>query len=189
MKRSLRRRKGFTLVEVLVAAGISTLALFSATAVFITGMSSWAKGQGQIDAETNSQRAVRTIANELRQAMSVFPANDGMSLDYRLPQLDGNGDYVIPIVWDGIDRSIYYQNGEIKIEEDGVARVICRNVETLDYGAENEPPYQIFTPAPGAITRQMTIQIVTRTNGAKDEMVVGRKRETIYLRNIPELTR
>lgn len=189
MKRTFRKKQGFSLVEVLIAAGISTLALFSATTVFLAGMSNWAKGQGQIDAETNSQRAVRTIANELRQAMSVFPASDGMSVQYRMPQLDVNGDYVIPVVWDGVDRSIYYQNGEIKIEEGGVARVICRNVVTHDYRAVNEPAYKIFTPAPGSITRQITIQVVTRTNGARDEMVVGRKRETIYLRNIPELTR
>lgn len=183
------KKQGFTLVEVVVASSISIVALFSATAVFLAGMSSWATGQGRIDAETNSQRAIRTIANELRQAMSVFPASDGMSVEYRMPQIDVNGDYVIPIMWDGVDREIYYENGEILISEDGVSRVICRNVVTKDFRADGNPDYKIFTPAPGSITRQLTIQIVTQTNGARDELVVGRKRETIFLRNIPELTR
>ena len=184
-----KKQRGATMVEVVTGAAITTLVLFGSTAAMISGMNSWARGQGKIDADSQSQKAVRVISMELRQAMTVTVDSNGLGLTYRLPSKDANGDYIIPVVWDNIYRRIEYSNGVIKILTGENNHVICRNVILTDpFSTGGVASYKIFTAGSGAITRQLVVMIATRTNGARTENVTGRVRESIYLRNIPSLT-
>lgn len=190
-----RRRtiRGSSLAEVVTAAGMATIVLFSVVLALLSGTKSWAQGQGKITAEQDSQQAIRLISMELREAMSVSVDANGNGLSYRLPSKDSNGDFAVPVQWDGVNRRIYYQAGEgrgsIRMGAVGSERTICRNVvleEPLPAGESRS--YRIFTPGAGSITRQLNLLIVTETNGASSAKIHSRIRETIYLRNIPILT-
>jgi len=184
------RRRGSTLFEVVISAGISTVVLFSAVSLFLSGAGTWARGQGKIDAETQSRQAVRVISDALREAMWVSVDGDGMGVTYRLPRKTVDGAFEVPIIWDGIDRRIELDGERILLTDDEGTRPICRHIRLTDPASTSgTAPYQIFTPGPGAITRRLVVQVVTETNGARSEYVTGRKRETVFLRNIPELTR
>lgn len=188
--RRRRLQRGLTMAEVLVSAAISTTVLFSAVSVFLSGMATWARGQGKIETETQSRQVVRVISDALREAMLVTVDADGLGVTYRRPLKDAAGSFVVPIVWDGQTCRIFHQNGQLMMNDGAGTRSICRNVRLTDpYSPGGTAPYKIFTPGPGAITRRLTVQIVTETNGARTEKVVARKREMIFLRNIPELTR
>lgn len=190
VKRRNSKRRGVTLVEVVTGAAMTTLVLFGTTATMIAGMNSWARGQGKIDADSQSQKAMRIISMELRQAMSVTVDANGLGLTYRLPTQDVNGDYIIPVTWDNVVRRIEHYGGTIRIVTAGSPRTICRNVILTDPNSSGgAASYKIFTPGSGAITRQLIVMIATKTNGAKTENVTGRIRESIYLRNIPSLTK
>jgi type II secretory pathway pseudopilin PulG len=182
------KRSGITLVEVVVASVLSTMVIFSALGVYLAGMESWLRGSERINAETQSRQGVRMISDYLREAMAVTVAADGRSLTYRLPQRDVNGDFIYPAMWDGVTRRIYFINGTIRHDTGANDRVIVRNVLTTDVGGTNAN-YRQFTAGPGAITRRVTVQIVTRTNDDPAVEAIGRKREVIFLRNIPELSR
>ncbi|MBX3095874.1 MAG: type II secretion system protein [Fimbriimonadaceae bacterium] len=188
MKRIRSKRAGLTLVEVVVASLLSTMVIFGSLSVYLSGMSSWLRGSERINAETQSRQGVRMVSDYLREAMAVTVAGDGMSLTYRLPQKNVAGDFVYPATWDGVTRRLYYTNNTIRHDTGTNDRVIVRNVMTTDVGGTNLP-YRIFTPGPGAITRQVTVQVVTRTNADPAAKARARKREVIFLRNIPELTR
>jgi hypothetical protein len=188
-----RIRRGATLIEVLTAAGMSTMVMFGVILALLSGMKSWAQGESKIVAEQGSQQAVRQISVELREAMSVTVDAGGNSLSYRLPQKDGNGNYVVPAQWDGVNRRIFYQNSDngntIKLGPYGHEREICKNVvlqEPLTGGGSSV--YRIFSPGAGSITRQLTVMVVTQTSGVSNNKLNSRIRETIYLRNIPTLT-
>ncbi len=189
-KRTFRsRRRGATLVEIVVASGMTTLVLFGAILAFLSGMTNWIRGQGRMDAESQSQRAVRALSQELRQAMSVTVDVNGLGLTYRMPAVDVNGDYVVPVVWDNVVRRAEYNNGTVRVMTGGIEHIVSRNVILTDpLSNGGSAAYNIFTAGGGAITRQLTIMVVTRTNSARNETVTGRIRETVYLRNIPSLT-
>jgi Tfp pilus assembly protein PilW len=197
--RKSNRRRGATLIEALTASGLSILALFTAVSVMISGMGSWAKGQGRIDAEGDAQAAIRAISNELREAMAVTVVS-GTVIEYRLPRKDEAGNFIVPAEWDGVARRIEWIAtgsgiGNIRVTGGTTNRTLCRNVILRDPQSSGFTPtsggssYAIFTAGAGAITRQLTIMIATRANGSRNQYVVSRSRETVFLRNIPSLTR
>lgn len=187
-----RRRgdRGVTLMETLTAATLTVIVLFTGIMVMVSAMNSWAQGQGRINAELQSQRAVRELSYQLRQAMAVTVDANGLGVNFRLPQKDGDGNYVVPAVWDGVTRRFEIANGKLTLTEAGASRALCNNVILTDpKSVGGNTPYIPFVPGTGSIVRQLTVMVATRWNGKRDKLVTSRARETIYLRNIPQLSK
>ncbi|MCG9896312.1 MAG: hypothetical protein MH204_12640, partial [Fimbriimonadaceae bacterium] len=161
--------------------------IFTALTIFIAGAGAWIRGSEMIDAETNSKQAVRVISDQLRQAMMVTVDNNGQGLTYRIPTRTSDGTFSAPPVWDNVSRRIFLQNGNIVLQEGTATRTIVRGVITTDPENGNAS-YQIFTPGAGSIVRDVTVFVVTRRNLSQGRTVSGRKREVVYLRNIPRIT-
>lgn len=185
-----RRLLGATMIEVLTASFMTVMVVTTAVATMLYGLSSWAKGQGRIYAETDTQKAIRLISMELREAMSVTVDGDGLGLSYRRPRFDSDGDYITPAEWDGVSRRIELVGSTLRISSDGQFRSICSGVVLTDpLTSGGTGTYRIFQAPAGAITRQITVQVVARRNTYKSMQSYSRSRETIFLRNVPELTK
>jgi type II secretory pathway pseudopilin PulG len=185
LKRS--RRRGFTLVESLTAAGITAITLVGGVSVYVSGMMSWAKGEGAIDSLNNAQNPIRLIAIELREATRVQVNTAGTELTYELPKKDPNGDYSMPLQSDGVPRYFRLVNDKLYQVVNTNGRVIANNVLTTD--PETNQAYKIFTTGGATIARQVIVQIAASKEGYQDQWEPTRARETICLRNIPQLTR
>ena len=199
------KTSGYSLAEVTVSAALGTMTIFAAVSVFLMNSASWARGEGRIDSETNVRQAVRIVSDELREAMNVTVDNDGQGLTYRKPKKDGNGDFEIPVTWDGIDRRIELSGTNLVLTEGAnTSRIIARNVMTQDpfmdgdhaisssissVASSNDwTDYQIFVPNTGAVTTEVMVKLVIGTTGGQaGEYVRARKREIVALRNVPEL--
>lgn len=188
MKRH-RTQRGATLVEVLTASSISAIVIVTGILTFLFGMSSWLKGQARIEVETESQRAIRVIAQELREAMAVSIDGDGLGLTYRLPEKDADGDFVVPAEWDGIERRIELSSDALQMTVDDGPRAYSAPTSFSKTLSGEGEPYEIFVPGAGAVTRQIHITVATQRNRYRQEYVTSRSRETIFLRNVPELTK
>lgn len=185
-----RKQRGVTIIEVAFASGISVMVLFAAVTTLLVGLGGWARGQGRIDAEAGSQAAVRAITSELREAMTVTVDSGGTGLTYRMPARDGSGDYVMPVTWDGITRRIELQAGDRLVITGPVNRVICRGVLRENPAlAWTNPVNRIFTAGQGTITRSLTIKVISSRYQISNINARSRSRETVFLRNIPELVR
>lgn len=182
------KRRGVSLVETVIATGLSTLAFFGATLLFLSGTMSWMRGAGRIDSESTTNRAVRQVSRELREAMAVTVDSNGLGLTYRLPVKDGTGTYTNPIVWDGISRRIELQGSSLVITG-GANHTICKNVILTDPQASGSTPYVIFAAGTGSITRSLTVMLVSSRSADYNSTATSRSRETIYLRNIPQLVK
>lgn len=180
-------RSGFTLMEVMTASMISTLVILGSVSIFLAGMTDWAKGTKRIDADTQSRQIVRGVTTELREAMSVFVDADGQGLSYRMPQTNTFGAFITPATWDGVERRIDLTNGKLYLNDGTNSRKIGENIVTTD--PETGSTYKIFDPGPGTITRSLTVQVVTKRDNPQGDDHYSRKREELYLRNIPSLTR
>lgn len=191
MKRTVHpKRRGASLVEVVTASTLSVLVLTGAYAALLSGSTTWIKGSGSMDAEATAQRAIRRMATELRQAMSVVVDANGQGVTYRMPVIDANGNYTVPPVWDNVTRRIELNGTNLNIVTNGVTRRIASGVRTTDpLSSGGTTPYRIFIPGAGVVTRQVTIQLVVQKTTVKTYTDWSRNRETVFLRNIPELIR
>lgn len=190
----MRRRtiRGTSLLEVVTAAGISLTVLMVAVATFLLGIATWLRGEARLDANESSQHAVREVSMILREAMAVTVDANGKGLSYRLPLKDDSGSYLQPITWDGVSRRIALTDTnslQITSDDGTPARTICKDVILTDpLSPGGTGAYTIFSPGAGAITRSLTVMVVLRKGQYKQETVTSRSRETIFLRNIPQLT-
>ncbi len=181
------RRRGSTLVEVVIAAGLTSLVLVTSVGVYLTGMKSWVRGQANIDALSGSQRTVRYVSNELREAMEVTVTGGGTGVAYKRPARDGAGAFVTPLVWDGVSRSFTFDGSNLVMAADGVSRTLAKDV--LSREPASGEAYALFSAPPAAVSRSLTIKLVCGKSGGGTETVVNRSRETVYLRNVPQLSR
>lgn len=184
------KRRGQTLIETVLALAFTTILCIVALSVFMVGTSSWVRGQTRIDVEAPTQQAIRQMSMTLRAAMSVTVDANGQGLSYRLPAVDGTGTVISPATWDGINRRIELDGNQLVMKADNTPnQTICENVITTDPLSSTNTPYQIFTPSPGSITRSLTMMLVSeQTTSTSPVPLYGRHRETIYFRNVPQLS-
>jgi hypothetical protein len=177
-------------VEVLVASGVSSFVLLGTLSVFVSGVSSWTRGNRRIDVETQSQTAVRKVADELREAVQVTVDADGNGITYFRPRLDGNGNFQINVrglpVSDGVARRFFVLNGQLMHDSGAGPRTLCQNVILTDPLSPNGTvAYRPFVSGGGMVVRQLTVTIATRRRDGEGRNLTGRKRQTVFLRNVP----
>jgi len=171
-----------------MASTLTVMVLGVSLSVFLSGLMGWTRGQGRIDAESGSQRAVREITMALREAMAVSVDADKNGVTYRLPVTDGNGNYTVPMTWDGLTRRVYKSNGQILMLDGDRTRVLCSGViDTDPQSAGGTSPYTLFSAGGGTVTRSLTVMVVSRRTTDYNKSATSRSRETIYLRNVPDL--
>jgi hypothetical protein len=176
------------LVEAMMAAVVTVATLTTSLLVYVVGMMGWYRGEGNINAEMGSHTALRVIANELRQAMSVSVDGNGLGLTYSLPAQDDTGTDLVPLQSDGVARRIELDGTTINMTANGATRKLCAGVILTDPLSQNgASAYQVFTAGSGSTTRSVTVMIVTQQPGYSGETLTARNRETIYVRNVPQV--
>lgn len=174
-------------METLVASTISIIVIGTAVMAIIFGTSSWIKGSSKGVADANAERAIRMMSDELRQAMLVTVDANGQGLTYQLPTINGSGNFTVPPVWDGVNRRFQLNGTSLQWVNGASTRTICKNIRSTD--PRTSAAYRIFVPGVGSVTRALNLLVATSETSTKTKTFSGRYRETIYLRNIPELVR
>ncbi len=173
----------------MLASSLTVIVLTGSLSVYLYSVSGWLLGQGQIDRDSKAEGAMRLVTAELREAMWTSVAANGRRIDYRKPLLGSNGQYAMPVTWDGVSRSIELSSGRLLFRAGSSERAICDDVITTDPLSSPAQDYRLFTPSAGAQPRSVTVMIATRSTGYRGKVAVGRARELVYMRNIPELVR
>lgn len=188
MKRLIRNRKrGATMVEVVVGAGLSVITLVGGVACFMGGMMSWMKGVGAMDSISKSQDSIKLVSQQLREAMAVTISDSGKTVTYTIPLKDNSGSYVLPLASDGITRQFKVDQETLVQTVGTTTRTISTNVLSIDPATGSA--YTPFSANNGDVTRQMVITLVTSKRGFRNNWTPSRTRESVYLRNVPQLSR
>ncbi|MFN8140250.1 MAG: prepilin-type N-terminal cleavage/methylation domain-containing protein [Fimbriimonadales bacterium] len=189
MKR--KRNRGFTLAEMMVGMFIMSMVVFFGTITLVSTLSAWEKGQSRIAAESEVGATLRHVRNQLREAMLVTVDGDGKGITYRLPVKEGDGQYRYPLTWDGVSRRFQLNSNGDFVKITGLTtQVLLKNVTTTDRrGGYDTGTYSPFVAGTGAITKTLTVQLVTKRTGRQSsENAYGRVREIVLLRNTPTLS-
>lgn len=185
-----RTKRGFTLPELIIGSSISLIVMLGTVSTLLMGLMVWTRGAARLDANTYARRAVRAMSMELRQAYSVTVDSNGQGVTFYRPAVDATKTIIQPLVSDNIPRRFYY-NSDAKAIDYSVngqfARRIARGISLTDPSNGNAA-YPLFTAGAGATTRSVTLYIVSSQNQYRSETVYGRSRESLYLRNVPQLT-
>lgn len=186
MKKFGFRCRGVTLPEVLLGVSVLAFVTFGALLALVGTLSGWATGQARIQAEVDAQRALRRVTEALKEAMWAQVDGDGMGITYQLPARDGSGNIAFPLAWDGIERRIELTGTDLRICDNAGCQTILTDVTTVD---PNRPSggYVMFVPSAGTTVRQVTVQIVVRRTVRPGHDVWARTRESVRLRNVPQL--
>lgn len=177
-----------TLIESITGASITAMTLVGGVACFVSGMMSWTKGAATIDAMSKSQNAVKMMSQQLREAYKVTVSSDGKQVTFQLPSKNPDGSYVIPMVSDNVNRVFKVNtSNELVLTQGDSTIVISKNILATD--PATNAAYRVFTANDGSVSRQLVIQLVTTRQGFRNNWEPNRTRESVYLRNIPQLSR
>jgi hypothetical protein len=201
-KRIHRSVAAFSTIEFLVGLSISTAVIGGAASLMMATASSYKKGTSWVDTDGSTRQAIQLISNEVREAMKVEILNSGNKIKYRLAKVDGSGQQIYPLQWDGVERSFEYKDQKLYHHEGSHSRVVARDIWTVDpYMARNSgkshsmetasslmassssKTYPIFSTTGTGSVRELTIMLVAGKDGQRENVVLGRKRERVFLRN------
>lgn len=187
MKRTTFRWRGVTLPEVLLGVSVLAFVTFGALLALVGTLSGWATGQARIQAEVDTQRALRKVTDALQEALWAQVDGDGLGITYHLPQRDASGNIVYPLTWDGIDRRIEIAGSDLRMCDNTGCTTILTDVTTVDPNNPGHGNYVMFVPSAGSTVRQVTVQIVVNRVVRGDQTVWARARESVRLRNVPQM--
>ena len=120
-----RSRRGFTLVELLVAIAVGSLALTATMSLSLYSLRSFAALTNYVDLDNLSRNALDVMTREIRQADQVLPGSNESTLRLWVTPFGGGGREVI--------YRFNSQTGEVTRVEGTESRVLLRECFTFSF--------------------------------------------------------
>jgi len=83
-----KNRKGFSLIEMMVALGILSLIIIGLVTFFSGGTRAWVTGQYQLEAQRNARLAMDRMVKEIRGGKNIISGSDGDTIVVSIPDFD-----------------------------------------------------------------------------------------------------
>jgi len=179
-----------TLIELMAALSVMSLALAGALTVLLQGLRSFQRIQADLTVSQPSAQAMRRISDTLRGAMSVSITNSGRTINYTLPvylstndPVTGEREVRFPLQSDGVARSFSVSNGRLYAYPGG--RVLAPNVQTTDPLSTSSQYNQAYAPFQSTTIgsrRAITVTLITlESAGGKNRF--ARMKSTVLIQN------
>ena len=107
----MRGRRGFNLVEVIIAAGILTFILAGIIATGIASSTQWAISKTKTSADNDASLALQRLTEEVRAGIKASVSSDSKTLTITMPAVNSAGDY--DRYTNGAIWSFYASNGKL----------------------------------------------------------------------------
>ena len=112
----VKNKKGFSLIEMMVALGILSLIIIGLVTFFSGGTRAWVTGQYQLEAQRNARFSMDRMVREIREADYIVNTSTSSSIDFHTP-FHGNISYSL-------------LGSDLKRD----SNTVINNVQTLDFG-------------------------------------------------------
>lgn len=185
------RKRGTTLVELLVGMGLMMFVILGVSSMFVTGLLNTEKKQRDGNLSEDNTQAVRYMTERLRNALTINIPTGGRSITYALPRRStstdsttGEMELSYPLVSDGTSRSFSISNAGKLIDSDG-SRVLASDVASTDpepSSSQYNQSYPVFQLTTVGSRRAVTITLITKSSVNGDDRFV-RMKTTVLLRN------
>jgi prepilin-type N-terminal cleavage/methylation domain-containing protein len=189
----MRRRRGFTLVELLTGMGVMALLVLGSMTLFASSLRSLQRTSNDVTMTDQNSRALRKVSETIRQAMSVTVTNSGKTISFNLPAMTagvdtvtGEKECIVPVVSDGVNRGYNIDFGAGVLRDTVTGKVLVRNLYSKDPDAASSLYNQSYLPFDIVMIgthRALTINLITR-DATSGQARTTRMKTTIILRNM-----
>jgi hypothetical protein len=188
----MRRRRGFTLTEVVTATLIIFMVIAGTVALMVSSTQGIGNSIAANKASSYNAQGLRSIAESLRSAMSVTINEAGDKIDYQLPKLGtvndtatGEKELIDPLISDGTVRSFTVDWVDKTIRDSVSTKKVCRYIYQTDpekSSSQYNSKYPVFQLTTIGSAKAVTITVVTREQIGTQYKYV-RLKTTALLRN------
>lgn len=186
----MRRRRGFSIVEIMVGLTLLAMTLIAVVSLFITGFRSYYRTSAKVELAQKNAQGIRVVSERLADAINVAVSADGRTITYNLPMrmatpdpVTGEREYLDPLVPDGVSRT-FTINAAGKLT-DGTARTFVSRITLTDPDTSSSTYKQVYKPftiSTVGSSKALTINLVTLQKiQGKDQF--SRMKTTLLLRN------
>lgn len=181
------KRRGSTLMELVVALTIMSFSLFSIVALLIAGVRSMETSNVDINLGQKNAQGLRRVAETIRAAYSVVITNSGKTLTYTMPlktgftdPITGEVEYATPLSSDNVQRTYSIVNGDLVDSVSG--RHLVKGILATDPDSHSSqynqqyPPFQLTTIGS---QRAISINLITGGNVTSGLRYVRLKTTTV----------
>ncbi len=113
IRQHTRRRLGLTMVELLIAVGITLGIAFGAMTLFSSASQLLVRGSTDMDNNDALALAMARISSEVRSAILIQVNDTGTTLTYWVPVADDSGQPVIPMQMSPTPRTFQVSDGQL----------------------------------------------------------------------------
>jgi prepilin-type N-terminal cleavage/methylation domain-containing protein len=174
----MKKRRGFTMVEVMISLSILSLVLTGSAMLTVGAGRSFDLTQNQLDTSMNAAQGVQHMMLDLEEAKQVTVLS-ATSLRVYFPQVDANGNYIRSAL-DTVNTIDYFRGtsagaasttGDCLVRQPagGSARVVSRGVSSVAFSSTN----------PSSVDITLDTRRTTYISSAQCNMV----HRAIFLRN------
>jgi len=171
----IRSRPGFTVLEVMVAAGIFMMIFAGGYTLLDTSMKSFRRTRAQTNSDVDAAvHSMQRMVDEIREAKTVTVLNSGTRMQLIYPLLGAGGQYdrMVP---DPASLVEYYQSDSTGAYGQagtwlwrkvfgGTPSCVCRNIEALTFTSDTprsvritvRSTHALFAPDAGSVTTDNT---------------------------------
>lgn len=184
------RKRGFTLIELMVGMVVMGLLIIGTLTVFSQSMQGFYRTKTDIELSTENSQSIHRVADTLRSAYSMQIQDGGRKIVYTMPRISnlvdpdtGEREVLEPIQSDGVQRSFTVANG--KLVDDHSGRTLAENVVLVDPDPDSTqynqqyPPFQLTTIGS---RRALTINLISKNQVLGSDRY-QRMKTTVIIRN------
>lgn len=106
-----KTRRGFNLVELIIASGILSFILAGLVATGIASSTQWAISKTKTSADNDASLALQRLTEEIRAGIKATVSSDSKSLSVVMPAVNSAGDY--DRYTNGATWTFYQSNGKL----------------------------------------------------------------------------
>lgn len=187
----MRKRRGFTLTELLTSLGLMAFVLGAICSLFINSLRSFQNTTTDTNLNQSNAQGMRRLTETLRSAMSVTISADGKTLSYTLPKLTnaidpqtGEKEYIIPLETDGTNRTFTVNTAGELVDSVG-NRKLMKKIRTTDPDTASSQYNQAYAPFSSTTIgsqRAITINLITAED-VMGKLRYARYKTTVVLHN------
>ena len=188
----MRKRKGSSLVEVLVGALLMMLITLGTMSMMVSGLTYMTRTSTDLYLAGKNAQSLRWVSEYARSAMTATITNNGNEVDFTIPQRSsttdsytGEKEYTYPLVSDGLVHGFKVDFAAGTLTDLHSGKVICKNITSIDPDKNSSQYNGTYTPFSFSIVgshKVLVMQIITQQK-IKGVKRYERMKETVRLRN------
>lgn len=187
----MRKRRGFTLTELLTSLGMMAFVLGAICSLFINSLRSFQNTTTDTNLNQSNAQGMRRLTETLRSAMTVAISTDGKTISYTLPKLTalndpltGEKEYIIPLETDGTNRTFTVNTAGELVDSVG-NRKLMKKIRATDPDTASSQYNQTYAPFSSTTIgseRAITINLIT-AESVMGKLRYARYKTTVVLHN------